>query len=146
MEVYTTVFKLNQSIGSFFPFVRGKRSNTKNKETLLGQNGQQTTGMAFNERKYLKYFSQGNLTDEEKLERIRIYKGILQTFVDAAFGQHPVQLCRETPKQKYLQSPNQEVESKKINNKFKNETLGQLRRKIETKKKKKEAAPHANSL
>ena len=98
--------------------------------------------MAFDERKYLKYFAKSNLTEEEKLERIRTFKGILQPFMDAAFGQHPVQLCRDTPKQKYLQSPNQGVESKKVSGKFKKQLQGPLTKKPRIEAGKIESANH----
>ncbi len=66
--------------------------------------------MAFNEKKYLKYFEGFDLSEKQKLDRIRTLKNILEHFVDAAFGQHPVQLCQQ---EKYLQSPDGEVESNK---------------------------------
>jgi len=75
--------------------------------------------MAFDEKKYLKYFEKENLTEEQKLERINIYKNILIHFVDAAFGQTPEQQCLGISQENYLQSPDEEVESKQLSEFFK---------------------------
>lgn len=99
--------------------------------------------MAFDEKKYFKYFEKENLTEEQKLERIAICKRIMSHFVDAAFGQAPEQLCLGTSKEKYLQSHNVEVESKKLSRIFKNESRGPLTRKPRTQNIKAEGLNHA---
>ena len=99
--------------------------------------------MAFDEKKYFKYFEKESLSEEQKLERINIYKGILTHFVDAAFGQTPEQLCLGTSKEKYLQSLNVEVESRELSKNFRDENRGPLTRKPHSKNIKGESLNHA---
>ncbi len=76
--------------------------------------------MAFDEKKFLKYYENTALTEAQKLERIAICKRIMNHFVEAAHGETPEQLCLGTSKENYLQSQDQEVESKRLSNYFKN--------------------------
>ncbi|MFQ5443813.1 MAG: hypothetical protein ACE5EK_04265 [Nitrospinales bacterium] len=66
--------------------------------------------MSLDLNKYRKYVDDFDLTEEEKTELIQTVFSIMESFVDQAFGLHPVQQI--WGKQKDLQSPTQEVESK----------------------------------
>lgn len=77
--------------------------------------------MSIDLKKYLKYFDDPHLSESEKLEHLRALKLILETFIDSAFGLHPVQQCREKLNQTNLQNSNKIVDSKTIQSQFNDE-------------------------
>lgn len=99
--------------------------------------------MSFDANKYLKYLDDCDLTNEQKLERIQKVRVILNSFVDTAFGTHPVQLCRKDSSEKDLQSTNEAVESKSLSKHFRNTSAPRLKRNEPLSRAKKESLHHA---
>lgn len=92
---------------------------------------QKTRGfdMAFDEKKYFKGFKDNNLSDEQKSENLQSMKKIFDEQIEIAFGTHPVQLCKNKAAEKYLQSPDVEVESKNLSKYFKYKSASKLNQK-----------------
>ncbi|MFQ5444863.1 MAG: hypothetical protein ACE5EK_09630 [Nitrospinales bacterium] len=67
--------------------------------------------MSLDLNNYRKYVDDFDLTEEEKTELIQTVFSIMESFVDQAFGVHPVQLCQKDSKQRDLQSLDRDVES-----------------------------------
>lgn len=55
--------------------------------------------------KYRRHVQSIDLPQDRKDELIHIVFQVMQTFVDKAFGVHPVQLCLPAPDQKLPQTP-----------------------------------------
>ena len=61
--------------------------------------------------KYRPYVDDFDLTEEEKLELMHTVWSMMESFVDQAFGLHPVQQCNGQDKEKDCQVPMRVLES-----------------------------------
>ena len=87
--------------------------------------------------KYRKYVDDFDLTEKQKVELIQTVRSIMESFVDKAFGIHPVQQC-----QKDLQSPVNAVKSGKSQNYLEKKSAPQLEYEIDSRKVRKETKPY----
>ncbi len=69
---------------------------------------------------YMPLVARLDLTEAEKEHMIRTVWGIMESYVDQAFGVHPVQLCREQKAKNDLRKPLRQIESKKPKQSLKN--------------------------
>ncbi len=93
--------------------------------------------MSIDIKKYRKYVDDFDLTEGQKVELIQTVRSIMESFVDKAFGLHPVQQCL-----KDLQSPVKAVKSNKSQNHLRNKSAPQLEQEINSSKVRKETGPY----
>ena len=76
--------------------------------------------MTLDVQKYLKLVEDLDLTEAQKVDLIKTVWAVVESFVDQAFGVHPVQLCRADSKRKTLKKQNSNVKYKhsRLNRKF----------------------------
>lgn len=70
--------------------------------------------MTCNAEKYLPLLEQCDMTLRQKEEAIQTVYVFMESFVDQAFGVHPVQQCRGYAANDNLQSPANDLDSKVI--------------------------------
>ena len=75
--------------------------------------------MSADYEKYQKYVRDYDLTKIQREELIQTVWGVMESFVDTAFGLHPVQQCREYLSDGDLQSPAGRVKLFSLSNCFK---------------------------
>lgn len=76
--------------------------------------------MTLNINKYRKYVDDFDLPEDKKVELLQTVWSIMESFVDKAFGLHPVQQCREYTLEKDLQGPIKALKSEKSQNYLEN--------------------------
>lgn len=92
--------------------------------------------------KYRKYVDDYDLTEEQKVELLQTVWSIMESFVDRAFGLHPVQQCQKDCSEKDLQSPAEIVESGKYTSVVRNGSAPKFEKKKNSSRIKKETSPH----
>ena len=92
--------------------------------------------------KYRKYIDGFDLKEEQKVELLKTVWSIMESFVDKAFGMHPVQLCQKHRPEKDLQSPVKAVKSPQLSIYFSSKSAPQSERKNDSSRKKKVTGPH----
>ena len=92
--------------------------------------------------KYRKYVDDYDLTEEQKSEMLNSIWSIMESFVDKAFGLHPVQQCQKDFPENDLQSPAEIVESKKYTSVFRKGSAPLLGQENESNKVKKVTRHH----
>ena len=73
------------------------------------------TFMPLDINKYRHFLDDIPISEERKAEFLQDVWSILESFVDSAFGQHPVQLCRTNEEKTDLQALGESLESKMTN-------------------------------
>ncbi len=73
--------------------------------------------MPINIEKYRKHLAPLKLGKERETEIIRFIYAIMNEFVSAAFGKHPVQQAVDAKQRKSLQGQSRVIDSKDCNNK-----------------------------
>ena len=92
--------------------------------------------------KYRKYVNDFDLEEDKKVELLQTVWSIMESFVDKAFGQHPVQQCRSNVLKKDLQSHEGRVESHQ-SEQCKDAIASKAEQKNESNRIRKEKRPHA---
>ena len=92
--------------------------------------------------KYRKYVDDFDLKEEQKVELLKTVWSIMESFVDKAFGKHPVQLCQKHHPEKDLQSPVKAVKSPQLSGIMRKKSASQSEQKNDSRKTKKEIGPH----